>query len=120
MQSEKDDDDARDLRQHGLVAREHLADLGGNRSQGYEDDAEAQDEGSGIQHDLAEQRRFLILQLFHSDARDQRHIPGHQRQHARREERNQAGQEGGNRQRQICHAGLLYLLQMYRRRMPRK
>ncbi len=52
----QDDDHTRHLRQHRLVARQQLTHFGGNRAQGNEHNAEAQNEADRVQHDLLSSR----------------------------------------------------------------
>jgi hypothetical protein len=97
VQAEKNNDHSGDAGEQRFVLREHLADFGRDRSQRDEDDAEADDERGRIEHHLAEELPFFQLQLLDADARDQGNVSGYERKHAGRQERDQPGNERGQR-----------------------
>ena len=93
-QAHDDGDDARDLVETPLVVDERLADGAGAREQEREHEREAGDEQQRRpQHPPPVVGRRLD-QLARADARHQREVAGHQRQHARRQERQHPAAEG--------------------------
>ena len=107
VQSENDDNNARNFGQQSVVLVGELADAGRNRAQGNEDHAEPQNEGNGMQHHGSEQAPVRRLQVLDGGSRDQRHIARYERKHARREKRQQSRHEGGDWERKAMHKTLL-------------
>src|SRR5208282_5233034 len=84
VKTEENNDHTGDAGEQRFVLREDLADFRRDRTERDEDDAEADDEGSGIEHHLAEELPFLQLQLLDAYSRDQGNVPGDERKHAGR------------------------------------
>jgi hypothetical protein len=107
VKTEENDDHSGDAGEQRFVLRKDLAHFRRDRAQRDEDDAKADDECAGIEHHLAEEFAFFQLQLLDADAGDQGNVSGHERKHAGRQERDQSGDKGGERQWQTRHISLL-------------
>ena len=98
VQADDDQQDAGDLAEERQPREQELADRRGRRAERDEDDREANDERERGEEDLSRataRARRLAAHFLERDSRDERDVARDQRQHARRDERQEAGREGG-------------------------
>src|SRR6202000_362539 len=88
MQTEQKNERARDRSQRRAVLAEESADGAGRGAKCDEDRGKSDDKGER-RGEQSRARRLTLAQLLHADARQHRDVSGHQRQNARRQERNQ-------------------------------
>ena len=93
--AEGDDDRAGDLVERPAAVLQRRAERGGGHAQRHEDDGEGQAEDDRGHQDAAE-ALLALLDLGQRHARDGGQVAGHQRQHARRDEGDEADREGGD------------------------
>src|SRR5580704_256301 len=89
MQPEEQNQRAGNRRERRAMLAQESADGAGRRAERDEDRGESENE-SERRRKQSRPRRLTLAQLLHADSGKHRNVSGHQRQHARRQKRNQS------------------------------